>query len=95
MNNGTLAAIGGIGAGTGLAYYLARHRRQRHSWTPRSRFLAGLAGGAMSYYGLHRRGILGNAMTAAGMGLITRGATNRQTRQLFGLVPAIAGLRVR
>jgi hypothetical protein len=97
VDNRTLATIGGIGAGTGVAYYLAQRRnaqrREQAKWTPTSRFLAGVAGGALSYYGMRRRGMVGNALAAAGMGLLTRGATNRRSRQLFGLVPAFAGFR--
>ncbi len=59
-------------------------------WAPASRFLAGVTGGALSYYGLRRHGVLGKLMAATGMGLVTRGTTNRRTRQAFGIVPAIA-----
>ena len=106
MDNRTLAAIGGVGLGTGIAYLLSRGRnrkgvldrvrdtrwitRGRGEWNPTSRFLAGMTGGAMSYYGLRRRGILGNAMAAAGMGLLTRGTTNQATRNAFGIVPMVA-----
>lgn len=105
MDNSTLAAIGGVGLGTGLAYLLSRRRRKgildrvrdtrwitegRGEWNPTSRFLAGVTGGALSYYGMRRRGILGNAMAAAGMGLLTRGTTNQATRNAFGLMPVIS-----
>jgi uncharacterized membrane protein len=59
-------------------------------WAPASRFLAGLSGGALSYYGLRRHGLLGKLMAATGMGLVTRGTTNQRTRQAFGIMPAIA-----
>lgn len=115
MDNRTLAAIGGVGLGTGIAYLASRGRR-RHGlmdrmkdvhlmdrvrdvrwtegkagqWAPASRFLAGFTGGALSYYGMRRHGLLGKLMAATGMGLVTRGTTNRRTRQAFGIVPAIA-----
>jgi hypothetical protein len=106
----TIATIGGIGLGTGLAYMFSRSRRPRSrwtdmrhrsrkspqwtgNWTPASRFLAGLAGGALSYYGMRRPGVAGKAMATAGLGLLTRGATNQATRGMFGMVPMIAGLR--
>jgi hypothetical protein len=94
----TVATIGGIGLGSGLAYVLSRKRKSRNrpwtgNWKPASRFLAGVAGGALSYYGMRRPGLLGKTMATAGMGLITRGATNRATRSVFGMAPILAGLR--
>ncbi len=62
-------------------------------WTPASRALAGAAGGALTYYGLRRGGLLGSTMAAAGMGIVSRGATNRATRSVFGLRPAIGRMR--
>lgn len=64
-------------------------------WTPASRLVAGAIGGALSYYGMRRRGLLGAAMTATGMGMITRGASNRATRSGFGFVPVISRVRRR
>jgi hypothetical protein len=106
LDNRTLAAIGGVGLGTGIAYLLSHRRHHKgvldrvrdtrwitkggKEWNPTSRFLAGVTGGALSYYGMRRRGILGNAMAAAGMGLLTRGTTNQATRNAFGLAPVIA-----
>ncbi len=62
-------------------------------WTPTSRALAGVAGGALTYYGLRRGGLLGSAMTATGVGMLGRGTTNRATRSVFGLRPAFDRLR--
>jgi uncharacterized membrane protein len=75
-----------------------RHRSRKSpqwtgKWTPTSRFLAGMAGGALSYYGMRRPGLAGKAMATAGMGLLTRGATNQATRSIFGMAPVIAGFR--
>ncbi|HWR54304.1 MAG TPA: hypothetical protein VN428_24570 [Bryobacteraceae bacterium] len=109
MDNRTLAAIGGVGLGTGLAYLLSRRQGRRHGlidrvrdvqwterggrpgqWAPASRFLAGMTGGALSYYGMRRHGMLGKLMAATGMGLVTRGTTNLRTRQAFGIMPVLA-----
>ncbi len=64
-------------------------------WTPTSRFLAGATGGAMMYHGMRRHGLLGAAMTATGAGLIARGASNRATREVFGMKPVVVKLRRR
>ena len=64
-------------------------------WTPASRFMAGAIGGALTYYGMRRHGLLGAALTATGMGMITRGASNRATRTVFGVVPVISRVRRR
>lgn len=65
------------------------------AWTRDARFLAGALGGALAYWGIHRGGLLGPLLTAAGMGLVTRGASNRATRTGFGVAPVISQWRRR
>ncbi len=58
----------------------------RHEvWAPTTRLLAGVLGGAAVLRGLRSRGVTGGVMTAAGVGLLTRAATNLPTRRLFGI----------
>ncbi len=96
MDKKTLAAISGVSAGTGLAYWVLHERRERQKraenahWKPASRFIGGFAGGALTFWGLRRGGVLGKVASGAGMTLLARSATNRRTRRLFGIIPAVA-----
>ncbi len=57
---------------------------QEH-WSPTTRLLAGAAGGALAVYGLSRRDPLSLGLGAIGVGLITRGVTNLEMKDLVGL----------
>ena len=57
---------------------------QEH-WTPTLRVVAILGGSAMSLYGLRHRSLAGLAVMAAGVALVTRGATNLPLRRLAGI----------
>lgn len=63
----------------------------QENWAPATRLLASLTGGALALYGLRHRGVTGAALSTLGLGLLTRGLTNMQTRRLVG---ANAGRRV-
>jgi uncharacterized membrane protein len=54
-------------------------------WTPTLRVAAILGGSALSLYGLRQRSLAGLAVTAAGMALAARGATNLPLRRLAGI----------
>ena len=54
------------------------------SWSPTARLLAGIAGSALALYGLRRRGVTGAALELLGCGLVTRGLTNLEVRDLAG-----------
>lgn len=56
------------------------------SWSPTTRLLAGLTGGALTIYGGKRRGAFGSAISALGLGMLGRALTNFETRQLAGLL---------
>lgn len=58
---------------------------QRRSWSPTARLLAGTAGGTLALAGLARRGPVGTAIGAVGLGLLARGITNLETKRLLGL----------
>jgi uncharacterized membrane protein len=55
------------------------------SWSPSARLLAGLAGGALTLWGMRRRGMTGAAFGAVGGSLLARGLTNLELRDLAGL----------
>ena len=57
---------------------------QEH-WSPTTRVLVGMTGGALALYGARRRGVLGTAITTAGLGLAARGITNMPFRRLIGI----------
>jgi uncharacterized membrane protein len=54
-------------------------------WSPATRLLSSLAGGALMAYGIRRRGLAGAALGMMGAGLITRGATNKGLKSLIGM----------
>jgi uncharacterized membrane protein len=52
------------------------------NWSPATRFLMGVGGGALALYGARRKNII-NA--AVGLGLVTRSLTNMEMKDLIGL----------
>ena len=58
-------------------------------WGPTMRLLSGAVGGGMMLYGLRSRSAVGKASASVGLGLLTRGLTNRE----FGRIGEIASLR--
>jgi len=52
------------------------------SRSPAARILATVAGGAIALYGLRRRDRIGSALSMAGLALLSRGATNRDLRDI-------------
>ncbi len=60
----------------------------RHdNWTPASRGLATIGGGALGAYGLARRTPAGMALAAVGAALLARGVANQRLTQLIGVGP--------
>lgn len=55
---------------------------RRESRSPAARVLASVAGGAIALYGLRRRDRIGSALSMAGLALLSRGATNRDLRDI-------------
>jgi uncharacterized membrane protein len=55
------------------------------NWTPTTRLVAGLAGGALMANYLARRDLFSSALGAMGFGLFMRGATNREMKTLLGV----------
>ena len=56
----------------------------RESWSPLTRTLVGLTGGAMGIYGAIRRDWIGAGLGLFGLGLATRSATNLPASRLVG-----------
>lgn len=54
------------------------------SWSPTTRLITGVTGGALVIYGGKRRGVIGSAAGTLGVGLVTRALTNLETRRLVG-----------
>ncbi len=52
------------------------------SWSPAARVAAGVAGGALTYFGATHRNALGYSLGAVGMGMLARGITNRGVASL-------------
>jgi uncharacterized membrane protein len=63
------------------------------SWSPTARLLAGVAGVTLVLYGMRRRGLSGAALGALGSGLLGRGLTNLEMKDLAGYGGA-RGIRV-
>ena len=57
----------------------------QENWAPRTRLLIGLCGLTLTLGGMRREGIAGGMMTALGLGLLTRSATNLSLRRLIGV----------
>ena len=55
------------------------------TWSPTTRLVAGLTGGALTIYGAKRRGALGFAISTIGLGTLGRALTNFETKRLLGL----------
>ena len=64
------------GGGTGV---------MRENWSPLTRTLVGLGGGAIGIYGAIRRDWIGAGLGLLGLGLATRSATNLPTTRLLGV----------
>jgi hypothetical protein len=57
----------------------------RDSWSPLTRTLVGLTGGAMGAYGAARRDWVGAGIGLLGLGMATRGITNLPASRLVGI----------
>jgi uncharacterized membrane protein len=66
----------------------------RTSWSPTTRLMAGLAGGALTIYGGKRRGALGSVMSAVGVGMLARALTNSETGRLVGVDGDVKGIDI-
>lgn len=78
-SRGSMAPIASPGAGPAVAAAknaLAPWQRER--WSPAQRALAGMVGAGLATSGYVRGGLLGVAMSIAGVGLIARASTNER-----------------
>jgi uncharacterized membrane protein len=64
------------------------------TWSPTTRLVAGLTGGALTIYGGKRRGAFGTAISTIGLGMLGRALTNFETRRLAGLDGDVKGIHV-
>ena len=55
------------------------------NWSPTTRVVATVAGGALAAYGAKRRGLVGTAAGSVGLGIVARALTNFETARLLGL----------
>jgi uncharacterized membrane protein len=62
----------------------ARPELLQENWTPAIRLVTGIVGGAILLRGVRIKGAVGSALTTAGLGLLTRAATNLPVRRLVG-----------
>ena len=63
----------------------ARFELMQSNWSPATRLLTTLAGGALMVACMRRRDALGVAAGTLGFGLMMRGVTNLETRRMIGL----------
>jgi len=70
------------GEGTRPGY---RFELLQENWSPTTRVLAGLTGGALAAYALNRRDAVSLVLGAVGIGLLTRGVTNMEMKRLVGV----------
>jgi hypothetical protein len=62
--------------------------RRRSPWSPTTRTMVGLLGGALAAYGATRRSVSGGLLAATGAGLALRAATNLDTKR-FVVIGAV------
>jgi hypothetical protein len=73
----------------------SRHGRfefMQRNWSPAARVFAGALGGGMLLYGMKSRGRISKPMSALGVGLLTRGITNREFTSMPAAVRSMVGL---
>lgn len=75
--------ISGLQGGTGRPG--ERSELMQANWSPATRLLMGAAGSWMTLYGANRRGVIGTATAAFGLGILARGITNIETERLLGM----------
>lgn len=68
------------GLQAGRAGYAANGHQ---SWSPSTRLLAGIGGGALAIYGRARRGLVGSLFSMAGMSLLARSVANLDLQRLL------------
>lgn len=64
------------------------------TWSPTTRLLAAATGGALTIYGLKRRGVVGSTLSSLGTAVVTRALTNLEARRLVGLDGTVRGIDV-
>ena len=57
----------------------------RDRWSPTTRLLVGIAGGALGFWAMMRRDWIGLALGALGLGFLVRSSTNLPTNRLLGV----------
>lgn len=57
----------------------------QENWAPATRLVVGIAGGWIAYKGARTSGLPGKALSAVGLGLLARAATNLPSRRLVGV----------
>jgi hypothetical protein len=55
------------------------------NWSPATRLMASAVGGGLLLYGVKSRSRIGKATSALGLGLLTRGITNREMSEMKGM----------
>lgn len=66
----------------------------KSTWSPTTRVIAGVAGGALTLYGGKRRGALGPAISSLGLAVVTRAFTNVEGRRLIGMNGRTRGVEI-
>lgn len=57
----------------------------QRNWSPTTRLVAGVAGGAVAAFAAKRRGLIGASLGPVGLGLLSRAATNLAIKRIVGL----------
>lgn len=55
----------------------------RQQWPPAKRLVATVAGGILTIYGARKKSVLGAALSSVGMGLLGRGVSNKEIKDLI------------
>lgn len=63
-------------------------------WSPSARLIGSTAGGILALYGALRKGLVGTALTTAGLGLVARSVTNMDMKSMLGISRERRGIHV-
>jgi uncharacterized membrane protein len=89
----TAEGISGLQGGSGRRYGQQANILQSQ-WAPATRLLVGTGAAAILMRGIRRGGIIGVPEALIGAGLLTRAATNLDTRRLLGLGETRSAVRI-
>lgn len=72
----------------------ARPEWAQENWSPGMRLVSGVGGGLLTLYGATRKGLVGSAISMAGLGLAARSVANMDLKTLLGMSSRKDAIRI-